>query len=262
MNPDPSQPAWQMRLIGSRLPWGSRPVRPAEVSEGLCDVMVARQNTLEDVNYQKIVPNQFVVELSQGNYSRNYQPIEDRILQQWNQKLMDHIMTANSRQGRMEYRFGGPLKLEIRPVEDLREDQARLYCRVQSEVSAGEPALLACLEILPGGKRISLKPGITTIGRNPHCDVYLDSMVVQEKRLISGEHAYLHCQKGNCRIYDGSPDGKLSVNGTFVSSRRVPPAGLDLHDGDLIILAALDARFPREDTPGVAALRFSSDCKQ
>ena len=54
---------------------------------------------------------------------RNYQLLRDQILFQWNEKLLVHLLTANSRQGRQEYRFGGPLMIEIRPVEDQEPNQ-------------------------------------------------------------------------------------------------------------------------------------------
>ncbi len=84
-----------------------------------------RGNLLEDVNYQKITPNNFVVEIEQDNYARNYRPLEDHILQQWKDRLLSHLSTVNSRQGRTEYRFAGPVKVEIRAVTDLRSTQAR-----------------------------------------------------------------------------------------------------------------------------------------
>src|SRR5512147_2528316 len=103
MKPQPSEESWQVRLVGSRLPWGGSPIRPAEVGDGLRAAMLARENVLEDANYQKVAPNRFVVEVSQENYIRNYQPLEEQILTQWNQKLLGTLMTANNRQGRMEY---------------------------------------------------------------------------------------------------------------------------------------------------------------
>ena len=69
MKPLPSEEPWRVRLIGSRLPWGSRSDRPADVGNELCSALLARENILEDANYQKITPNQFVVEVDTENYA-------------------------------------------------------------------------------------------------------------------------------------------------------------------------------------------------
>jgi pSer/pThr/pTyr-binding forkhead associated (FHA) protein len=266
MKPVPSEGTWRVRLISSRLPWGRKPDRPADVGDELCAAMLARENVLEDANYQKTSPNFFVVEIDQENYARNFQLLEDQILRQWNEKLLAYLLTANSRQGRQEYRFAGPLKIEIHPVTDLENDQARIRCRVQA---GGKPDpqsdiqrdLPACLQIMPGGRRWTLHSGIVTIGRDPGCDVYLDAPEIQQVKLVSSQHAYLDCQVEKTRLFDGAPDGKPSLNGTYVNQHRIPPGGVELNNGDLILLAALDANRPNAETPGVASLRFNLDCR-
>ena len=254
---------WQSRILRPRLPWSAGPIRPADVSDGLVAAMFARENILEDVNYQKVVPNRFIVEVNQGNYLRNYQSIENRIIDQWNKKMMEQLLTANSRQGRKEFHFGGRLQIEIRPVSDLEANQARILSRIQADQGrqslAGDST--ACLEMFSGGQRISLRPGITTIGRRPANDIFLDTPEIQERRLISGQHAYIVSETPQYRLFDGSPDGKPSVNGTFVNYRRIPSSGHFLQDGDLIILASADPNNPRPDAPGVAAFHFRLVCK-
>jgi hypothetical protein len=261
---------WQAKLVKPRLPWSSHRPRPAELVEALSDVMLSRKYSVEDAEYQKIVPNEFVVEVHEENYLRNYQPIAERVLQQWHAKLLEQLATANSRQGRNLYQLGAPLRLEIRPAVDLKPTQARILCRVQSPDSAaasdseqGEAMVAtkaACLETLSGRRRWLLRSGTLRIGRDMRCDIYLDMPDVQERRLISSEHAYLRFEQGRYYIYDGSPDGKPSVNGTFVNRQPVPPDGRLLEDGDSIILAALDPNDPRPDSPGVLELRFWREC--
>ena len=112
MNRQNEGDAWHERLVGSRLPWKTASIRPADIAEELCRLLQERENLLEDVNYQKITPNNFVVEIKHDNYTRNYRPLETRILQQWKDRLLDHLNTVNSRQGRTEYRFAGPVKVE------------------------------------------------------------------------------------------------------------------------------------------------------
>ncbi len=91
--------------------------------------------------------------------------------------------------------------------------------------------------------------------------MFLDQPRVQELRLVSGQHAYLHCLPEACRLFDGSPNGQRSINGTFVNKLPVPANGQLLHDGDIVILAAVRPQFPSLDTPGVVGLRFRARCE-
>jgi pSer/pThr/pTyr-binding forkhead associated (FHA) protein len=94
------------------------------------------------------------------------------------------------------------------------------------------------------------------MGRDPGCDIYLDDPTVQQIKLVSSRHAYLVCQDEHYHLFDGTPNGQPSLNGTFVNLLRLPPRGTELKNGDLILLAALDANHPKPDTIGVASLRF------
>lgn len=262
MKPPGSAGEWHVKVVGPRLPWGARPLRPAEVGDHLRSVMLAGDNLIEDARYNKIVPNDYVVEINESHYARYYQPIAEQIVEQWQAKLLEHLNTANSRQGRREYRLAGRLKVEIRPAADLAATQARFLSRFltdQGEQQAVETQP-ACLELLPGGKRWQLRPGTVTLGRNASCDITLNMREVQRKRLISGLHAYIRWEEGQYRIFDGAPGGRPSLNGTYVNNQPVPAGGHLLQDGDTIILATLDPTQPRADTPGTATLRFHLEC--
>jgi len=80
-------------------------------------------------------------------------------------------------------------------------------------------------------------------------------------RLVSGQHAYVHCLPEAYRLFDGAPNGLPSVNGTFVNGRPVPAGGQLLHDGDILILAAVRPLSPSLDTPGVVGMRFRARCE-
>ena len=235
------------------------PILPADVGKQLLEAMLARENVLEDARYLKVVPNDFQVELNEANYQRHYQPVEKLVCEQWRERLLEALNTVNSRQGRKEYRFGGRVRLRIHPAADLAEDEVRIHCQINAETNVRP--VLACLELLSGGQQWPLQNEITIIGRDEACDVPLNLPLVQQTRLISGQHAHIRHETNRFYLYDGSPEGKASVNGTFANGQRVSPAGHLLQDGDLIILASLDPRQPRVDTPGVAALRFRADCE-
>ena len=254
---------WQSLSLKPRFPWNKEAIRPADVGDGLCRAMLARENALEDAAYHKIVPNRFVVELSRENYLRNYHPIESSILGQWRTRLLESLLTANSRQGRKEYRLEGQLEISLRPVKEFHENQARILCRVERSVAkptdmlaANRLGAVAYLEEYPTGRRWPLYQGKTSIGRDITCDIYLDTPAVQEKRLVSGQHAFIHCDDQGCVLYDGSQSGKPSANGTYVNMQPVPSGGQLLRHSDLIVLAALNPQHPRPDIPGIASFRF------
>ena len=262
-------------------------VLPAEVRKELERVMLARENSFEEDPGVKIVPNDYVVELHPGIYQRHYQPVEKDLAEGWQRWLLELLDTTNNRYGDRRYRFWGPVQLQIQPAADLHVDQVRVQARINAgagpyqppprgrapaPAALGEPAqptpvtallpatAAGCLELLPAGRQWRLRLGTTVLGRSESADVYLDMPHVQDKRLISGRHATVHCTEGRCRLFDGAPDGHASVNGTYVNGRRVPPEGYDLRDGDVIVLAALDPTNPRPDLPGVAALIFRAGC--
>jgi hypothetical protein len=248
-------------MLGKLAERRSLPILPADVGKKLLKAMWARENVLEDAKYSKVVPNDYLVELNEVNYNRHYQPVEKLVYEQWQERLLEALHTANSRQGRKEYRFGGRVRICLQSATNLDVDEVRIHCQINAEVgvSAGG-ARLACLELLPEKRQWSLWEEITVIGRDDSCRVYLDLPLIQETRLISGQHAYIRQQGNDFYLYDGSPEGKASVNGTFVNDQRLSSAGHLLQEGDIIILAALDPHQPRVDIPGVAAFRFRAAC--
>ena len=264
MSTNRSEIPWQSHLLKPKLGLFSQPLRPADIVEALCEITLARRYAVEDVNYRKIVPNRFVVELPEENYQRNYRLIERQICQQWREHLLNHLTNANSRQGRQEYRFAGPVSVEIRAVSDLGADQTRILFCLDSGTpqTPARPTLPACLETFNRERHYTLYEGVITLGREPNNDVFLDLAAVQEKKLVSGQHAYLRCSHSEYRLFDGTVRGQASTNGTYVNNRRVPPAGVVLKTDDLILLAALNPNAPNLETPGVAVLRFRADCSE
>jgi hypothetical protein len=153
---------WHRRVLQPRLPIYRRPMRPADVSGGLTSMMLARRHALEDVNYTKVVPNRFIVEVNHQTYDKYYRDIENQVVRQWTEKLLAQLNTANRRYGRKEYRLGGPVQIEVRPVPDLRSYQTRILARIDSNLAGEQTAAMIlgpCLEMLPAGKRFSLQPG-------------------------------------------------------------------------------------------------------
>ena len=259
--------------IRRSLSFGQGPMRPADVFRYLQQAMLVPENTLEDAQYRKVVPNRYVVELNEQTYQAHFQPISNVVCTQWQDKLEQVLETKNSRLGRDEYHFAGPVQVEIERVTDLAENEVRIQCQIIAPSdavpastppppSSPAPTTVACLELLPGEQQWQLAQDITLIGRNSACDIHLDLPFVKQKRLVSGQHAYIRHQEGRYHLYDGAPDGTPSSNGTFVNDRRVSPQGQALQTGDVIILAAVDPNNPRPDTLGVVTLFFHTDCRR
>jgi hypothetical protein len=240
---------------------GRKPVQPADVNRYLERAMLDRNSMLEDVDYAKVVPNEYVVKLNADNYERHYRPIEQQVTNQWQERLLEMLNTANGRMGRKEYKFAGPVRVAIRPQAGVAPGEVRIESRINPGAArtAGTYGQF-CLQLEPNGPRWPLREGVLTIGRSRENDVYLEDPTIQEKRLISSRHAYLVVEGDQVSLFDGAPSGKSSTNGTYVNGRRISTAGQELSDGDTIILAALDPKNPRPDTPGVATFAFHVNC--
>jgi hypothetical protein len=256
---------WQLSWIKPRLQWNTGAIRPAEIGDGLCRLITARENVLEDANYNKVLPNHFVIELNPTNYAQYYEPLANDLIQQWRDRLVEHVKTTNERLGRKEYRLVGQVHIDLLGAPDIKSSQARVLTRIvpdfdtmdhPNQLRPPDNAVIAYLDLLSEDRRWPLFPGDNTIGRSKSCSICLDLPLIQEKRLVSSQHATLRVESGQYILYDGAPGGKPSANGTYVNSKRVSEYGTTLQDGDVIILAALDAHFPRWDTPGVAAFRL------
>ena len=92
----------------------------------------------------------------------------------------------------------------------------------ESAATEALPAGTALLLVKRGpnaGSRFLLDSELTTVGRHPGSDIFLDDVTVSRR------HATLVNEGGRWRIEDGG-----SLNGTFVNRKRVDHA--DLEDGD------------------------------
>lgn len=75
------------------------------------------------------------------------------------------------------------------------------------------------------GVDLTIKDGVMSVGRDPHCDIFLNDMTVSRR------HAEIEvCEKG-CIIRD-----KGSVNGVWVNDRMIEACALK--PGDLIQIGA------------------------
>jgi hypothetical protein len=237
-----------------------REIRPADVRERLEAAMLAPENILEDARYHRVVPNDYVVGLHPAAYERHYRLIERRVCQQWQEELVEALTTANQRHGRRQYQFGGPVHVRIEADAAVPEGQVRIRAAIVAESDRAAGTLDACLELLGANRRWLLSASTLTIGRDEASDVHLPTPPGQQQPLISSQHAWVQVADGAPRLFDGSPTGRPSLNGTFVNGRRVTAGGHPLAEGDTIVLAPLDPEHPRPDAPGAVALRYHARC--
>lgn len=238
------------------------PLLPADVSRHLAKAMLTRDRVIEDADYKKVVPNDYIVELNQDNYAPHYQPIEGELRQRWQAKLSEVLDTANRPLGRQVYKLGGPLRVQVRPRADLTASAVRILAQITPATDfTATLHQSACLELVPHAQRWSLRSGRTTIGRDPQCDIYLDLPAIQQNRLVSGRHASIVVRNGKYHLLDGATDGEPSINGTFVNGQRVEREGRVIQDGDMLILGALNPTAPEAETSGIVRLRFQLNCE-
>lgn len=245
--------------IRQPLPLRREAVRPADVQRHLEAAMLDPDNQLEDASYSQIVPNEYIVELEADNLEQHFRQIEQRLCEQWRVKLLEALDTANQRQGRRQYQFGGPVRVSLRPGAALAPNAVRIRCRIAPEAPpVGQ--VVGCLQLLPNGRQWPLQPGTLTLGRHETSDIYLDTSRQSQPPLISAHHAYVLVTESEVRLFDGSPAGRPSLNGTFVNGQRVSASGQALAPGDIIVLAPLNPKDPRANGPGVLALQFHERC--
>jgi hypothetical protein len=94
---------------------------------------------IEDAQFNKLVPNQFVVELPPDEYQRSCAPIE----QQLGHPMAGAASQPASRpptagRGGASIRFGGQVAVSVRPAADLAAGQARIRSRLAPDVAPAE----------------------------------------------------------------------------------------------------------------------------
>ncbi|HUR13658.1 MAG TPA: DUF3662 and FHA domain-containing protein [Mycobacteriales bacterium] len=185
-------------------------VEPVEVAAALTREAEDRKTIV--AAGRVLVPNAFVVELSQADTDR---------LREYDEPLRTEL-AAMVRESAQEHgwSFVGPVEVQLREVEDLDTGAFR----IRSSVVAGgeQPAPDAApgprLEI---GTTTHALTGTTVIGRGAEADVQLTDTGVSRK------HAELRLVDDAVEVHDLG-----STNGTYVNGQRVKTASL--RDGDRV----------------------------
>ncbi|MEY3614912.1 MAG: hypothetical protein RL752_820 [Actinomycetota bacterium] len=113
------------------------------------------------------------------------------------------------------YRLASNLELQVAPDQQVPRGQVKVGYAVLNQSVSWAPALIV------GGKRISLKTGVTTVGRDESADVAIDD------RGLSRIHFEIAWNGEVAAIRD-----RQSTNGTFVDDARI--SEVVLHSGNVI----------------------------
>ncbi len=113
------------------------------------------------------------------------------------------------------YRLASNLELQVAPDQQVPRGQVKVGYAVLNQSASWAPALII------GGKRISLKTGVTTVGRDESADVAIDD------RGLSRIHFEIAWNGEVAAIRD-----RQSTNGTFVDDARI--SEVVLHSGNVI----------------------------
>lgn len=197
---------------------GSRgSLRPIELGRRLVRAMDDERSV--DVKGRRVVPNDFVVALSQRDFD-SFQEIGN--------VLTAELVEAAREYAREEgYHFMGPVRVELTLDPDQRPGRFDVRAQLrQARGGAGAGSL-----VMPSGQRISLGDRPVTIGRSSECTVPINDQNASRK------HAEIRPSATGYSIVDlGSTNGTM-VNGTRI--RRDHP----LSDGDIINCGATYVRF-------------------
>jgi len=182
-------------------------LRPVELGRRLVREMDGNRSV--DVRGRTVVPNQYVVELSEADHER-FAEVSDSLERELAEAAREHARDEG-------YVFMGPVTvlLELSPAQHAGSFQ------VVGRMREGRGGLGAGSLLLPTGERLALGEQVVTIGRKPESTLQLGDPNV------SRNHAEIRPHGNGWVLVDlGSTNG-TRINGVRVSSH-------ELADGDEI----------------------------
>jgi hypothetical protein len=210
-------------------------VQPVEVASALCRECDDRVAVVG--RGRSLVPNSFVVELSESDYER---------VGEWQDALADELQAVVSDHAAQQgYSFVGAIQVSFEHADDLDTGVFRVRSSMtkppthaghaapgaEVQATAADPAL-SPVEAAPAaaqpsldidGRVYRLTAPVTVLGRSSEADIALDDPG------ISRRHAQIQLDAGHAVLNDLD-----STNGTFVDGERVRSAPLT--DGSQITM--------------------------
>jgi hypothetical protein len=208
------------RMVTGVFSRGSRThIRPIELGRRLVREMDDQRSV--DVKGRRVVPNDFVVQLSPSDFD-SFSEISD--------VLRTELVEAAREYARSEgYHFMGPVKVDLDADETLKAGRFEVLATLR-QAGEGAPPGEASI-VLPSGQRVPLGDTPVTIGRLSECTVPLNDSNVSRR------HAEIRPNRQNFVVVDlGSTNGTM-VNGTRIYGETA------LSDGDIISFGSTYVRF-------------------
>ncbi len=208
------------RMVTGVFSRGSRAhIRPIELGRRLVREMDDQRSV--DVRGRRVVPNDFVVQLSQRDFE-SFGEISD--------VLQTELVEAAREYARSEgYHFLGPVRVELAVDESQKTGRFEVAATLRQPAEGSAPTGASL--VLPSGQRVTLGDTPVTVGRLSECTIPLNDTNVSRR------HAEIRANRQKFVVVDlGSTNGTM-VNGTRIYGETA------LSDGDIISFGSTYVRF-------------------
>ena len=218
-------------------------VQPVEIAAAL--QRETDNNTQILSRDRRLVPNDFVVELSEPDLDR-LAPYDSTL----QKELTDQLRRHAREQG---YVFPGPVTIVFEAADDLTTGRFRVRSRAQASVSGPDytPSRVSRAYVDVNGSRHPLLPPSTVVGRGTDADLKINDPGISRRHVEFTVHTgpvshdtYADLEEPEIHVRDlGSTNGML-VDGHRVTTARV-------HEGSVIKVGntTLVVRLVDEDAP-------------
>jgi FhaA, N-terminal domain/FHA domain len=193
-------------------------IRPIELGRRVVREMDDQRSI--DVQGRRVVPNHFVVQLSQKDLD-SFAEIDE--------VLRTELVEAAREYARSEgYHFLGPVAVELTADEEQRPGRFDVLATLRQ---ADDDAPRTSTLVLPSGQRVELDDEAVTVGR------LTESTITLSDQNVSRRHAEIRPNRQHYVVVDlGSTNGTM-VNGVRIHGETV------LSDGDIISFGSTYIRF-------------------
>jgi Protein of unknown function (DUF3662)/FHA domain len=191
-------------------------IRPVELGRRLLREIDDHRSV--DVKGRRIVPNQFVIQLSPRDHAA-FADIEQPLKIELSETAREYARSEG-------FHFMGPVVVDLTVDNELRPGRFTISSRLAAATAAGGGSL-----VLPSGERITIGEAPVVIGRLPDCTISLSDANVSRR------HSEVRSTGNGFVVVDlGSTNG-TKVNGSRIDGERM------LNDSDIVSVGSTHLRF-------------------